>query len=79
MRLSVWMPEEMVDAINQDQGYKGASCEEKMSLVLAIKFGVSHGVHGEMFHQIVASIGWDLGWRKSQRQGVTANERESKP
>lgn len=46
---------------------------------MAIKFGVSYGVHGEMFHQIVASIGWDLGWRKSQRQGVTANEQESKP
>lgn len=35
---------------------------------MAIKFGVSYGVHGEMFHQIVASIGWDLGWRKSQRR-----------
>lgn len=35
---------------------------EKMNLVLAIKFGVSYGVHGEMFHQIVStvSIGFDL-------------------
>lgn len=29
-----------------------------------------YGLHGEMFHQIVTSIGRNLGWRNSQREGV---------
>ena len=47
---------------------EGTSFKEKIT-VLTVEFRVSHGLHGERFHQTVANMGWNLGQKEKPKIG----------